>query len=85
MLRVTIGKKEEAATVLHVAGRLTAETMPELEQEIRQVTGTLRLDLSGLQYADREGIQGLHALVDAGAEMTGAPRYIERLLARRDS
>jgi anti-anti-sigma regulatory factor len=85
VLRITVDTEEAAATVLRVAGRLTAETEPELERASRGIAGTLRIDLSGLQYADDEGIQGLHALVDAGAEVTGVSRYIERLLARRDS
>ena len=40
----------------------------------------LRLNLSGLRSADRDGIRALQSLAEAGAELHGANPYINQLL-----
>jgi hypothetical protein len=40
----------------------------------------LRLDLSGLRSADRDGIRALRSLSEKGAELRGANPYINQLL-----
>jgi anti-anti-sigma regulatory factor len=67
-------------TLIHVEGGLDGESAVTLRRECRSAEGALRLDLSGLRWADREGIEALRSLAADGAELNGASSYIRLLL-----
>ena len=68
-------------TVIQVAGRLQSVDLPELEKEVRLAGGPLVLDLSELVTADEAGLQKLRELACGSAELQGASRYVQLLLA----
>lgn len=73
---------ESGIRVLRLEGWLEGDTVAELERVSREGSGPLRLDLSELRSADREGLAVLRALRAAGAALTGASPYIRLLLDR---
>ena len=74
--RYTEGK----AAVLRIEGLLSADTVPDLEAVCRFAEPPLRLDLSGLSSADKDGIRTLRRLSAEGAELFGASPYVRQLL-----
>ena len=81
-LRITpIGPESPAAVKLD--GRLTGEEIAELRRACEGVNGRLVLDLTDLQFADRQGVSELRALRAHGAEIAGASTYIRLLLDHR--
>jgi len=78
-LRITVLTKREIAEV-RVEGRLDADGVPDLLSTCR-LTGTpVRLDLSGLQTADKVGIDALRSLRAGGVEFRGVSLHINQLL-----
>ena len=78
-IRITRSTEGKAA-VLRIEGRLNADTVPDLEKECRSAEPPLRLDLSGLSSADKDGIQTLRRLSAEGAELFGTSPYVRQLL-----
>ena len=70
------------ATVLRIAGRLRVEDVAELAAQCDPLDGPLVLDLSELQSADPAGVVKLAELVERGAQVRGASKYVELLLKR---
>jgi len=66
-------------------GRLTAPWIAELRDTVATVrgSGALRLNLTGLSFADQEGAALLHSLRADGVELIGASPFIATLLAHR--
>ena len=56
------------------------ECRAALRRECRAAGTAVRLDLSGLRSADRDGIEVLRSLAAEGAELTGASPYVQLLL-----
>jgi ABC-type transporter Mla MlaB component len=88
MLRVTRfpsqGPGREGAELLRIEGRLTRDDLPRLQQECASLLEAglrLRLDLSGLQFADRAGIAALQALRGRGVTLLGASGFVDALLS----
>lgn len=71
---------EGRAVVLHLAGRLAGDGVPELEKAGEGAGGHLRLDMSELRGVDGEGLDLLRRLVAAGAELVGVSPYLVLLL-----
>ncbi len=71
---------EGTTRVVRIEGRLEKEFVPDLWAESRGADKTLRLDLSGLQSADRAGIRALRSLRAEGAVLAGASPYVRELL-----
>lgn len=80
-LRITASGPDLEVTV-KLDGRLTGEEAPELQRVCAEGTGPLVLDLTGLQSADREGVNVLRELQAKGAHLIGASPYIQLLLDR---
>ena len=78
-IRITTSK-ENKVTTIRVEGRLNAEAVPDLQREVKFASAPLRLDLSGLIWADAEGIKELRALSAKGAELRGVSAYIRQLM-----
>ena len=78
-LRIT-SSTNDSVRIVRVEGRLAAEFVAELLAESQTDLPRLRLDLSGLQSADREGLRTLRKLRADGAVLEGASPYILELL-----
>ena len=61
-------------------GRLTGEAVLELRRVCEGVKGHLVLDLTDLQFADRQGVGVLRELRAQGTELIGASPYLRLLL-----
>ncbi len=70
----------ETITTIRIEGKLTSVSVPDVRAACESVDPPLRLDLSGLFSADRDGIQALRSLSEKGAELRGASPYINQLL-----
>jgi ABC-type transporter Mla MlaB component len=84
MLRVTRSGACEDIDVLRVEGRLTAEDLARFHQACADLLAGgrgLRLDLSGLQFADREAVALLRVLRGRGVSLVGASGFVDALLA----
>ncbi len=79
MLRITKIAAEDG-TVLRLAGRLSADTVAELERLCREVGRPLCLDLSDLRNADDSGLAAIRELVARGAELANVPPFTALLL-----
>jgi anti-anti-sigma regulatory factor len=71
---------EDRATLVSVAGRLTAQDISELEKACSSAQGPLLLDLSDLLYADDAGVGELRYLETKDAKLLGTSPYIRLLL-----
>jgi ABC-type transporter Mla MlaB component len=85
MLRVTrLQSRAEGTETLRVEGRLTSTDLPRFEEACASLLASgagLRLDLSGLQFADRAAVATLHALRQRGVVLEGASVFLGALLA----
>ena len=72
--------RDDARTVVHLAGRLVGPAAPEFCEFCRSHEAPIILDLSELQWADSAGVRAVRQVVSEGAETRGASRFIELLL-----
>ena len=63
-----------------LAGRLTAEVVPELMRVCAEREASAVLDLSDLHFADRQGVRVLRELRPQGAQLIGVSHYLRLLL-----
>ena len=66
--------------VLTLDGRLTGDEVAELRRAVNEVGGQVALDLTGLQFADRQGVSVLRELRARGAQLIGVSHYLGLLL-----
>jgi ABC-type transporter Mla MlaB component len=74
----------ETPVTLRIEGRLTRGDVSRLQAECTRLLEAgrpLRLDLSGLQFADRAAVATLQALRQRGVSLTGASGFVDALLA----
>jgi hypothetical protein len=81
-IRISCGSTEGVTTV-RIEGRLLSEDLPSLQTECARHPASLRLELSDLQFADRESVEELRRLIHEGAELVSASPYLELLLRPR--
>lgn len=84
MLRLTLLSQTPMETVRALDGWLMGEDVALLEQEGRpwlQEAGRLVLDLKGVQFIDREGIELLKRWVGEGVVLRDGTPFIQALLA----
>lgn len=74
---------EGNGTTLRVDGRLLADDVGELWRASDGASPPLTLELSGLLFADGEGVDALRQLSVAGAELRNVPPYVSLLLGMR--
>jgi anti-anti-sigma regulatory factor len=65
---------------LKLAGRLTAEVVPELMRVCAEFKAHPVLDLTDLQFADRQGVRVLRDLRAQGAQLIGVSHSLRLLL-----
>ena len=75
----------KAVTSIRIDGQLSSSSVPDLIAACESADPPLRLDLSGLRSADRDGIRALQSLSEAGAEVHEASPYISQLLLQSNS
>jgi hypothetical protein len=63
-----------------VAGWLAPESERTLRDALAGKEGPIRLDISGLRFAEQSALGTLRLLEGNGAKIEGASPYIERLL-----
>ena len=66
--------------VLKVDGQLSGEEARLLVDACEAVAGPIILDLTDLQFADRQGVRMLRQLQARGATLTGLSPYLDLLL-----
>jgi RNA polymerase sigma-70 factor, ECF subfamily len=82
MLRITWIPGGDDAETLRVEGRLTEGTMNELVGALAGA-GAVRLDLSGVRFADAAGVGAIRGAVRRGARLTGCSGLVAELLRRK--
>jgi len=78
-IRIDI-ESEGPEVVLHVAGRLTGSTTPQLSDVCESMEGPYVLDLSKLMFADDTGAEVIRTLREEGADVRGASSFIKLLI-----
>jgi ABC-type transporter Mla MlaB component len=71
-LRITREPRTAARAILRLEGNLVREWVNLLElecSELRRSAGAVRIDLAGVGFVDRAGIEALQRLSRAGAEI----------------
>jgi hypothetical protein len=71
---------EGAGTTLRVDGRLRGDAVWELWRASAHAVRPLTLELSGLLFADAEGVRTLTQLRVGGAKLRNIPPYVSLLL-----
>lgn len=71
---------EGDGTTLRVDGRLLGDDVPELQRASADAAPPLTLELSGLLFADAEGVRALTQLRIEGAKLRNVPPYVSLLL-----
>ncbi len=84
MLRVTHFQSSGATESLRIEGRLTRSDLPRFQEACSELLASgraLRLDLSGLQFVDRDAAVALRGLRACGVAFVGASGFVDALLA----
>ena len=71
---------EGSKTVVCIAGRLSGVSVAQLRKACDPIEGAFVLDLSNLLFADDAGIHAIRAIVDKGAQVSGASPFVQLLL-----
>jgi ABC-type transporter Mla MlaB component len=72
--------EQGTGTTLKVDGRLSGSEVGELARAGASCAGPVTLDLSGLLFADDDGVSVLRDLQAHGADLRNVPTYISLLL-----
>jgi ABC-type transporter Mla MlaB component len=82
MLRITRTQESATAILLKLEGRLLEPWLGELRRASERSAEQrgLRLDLSGLQFADASGVALLREMAESGAVLTGCSPLVAGLL-----
>jgi anti-anti-sigma regulatory factor len=83
MLRITREDTKWGAITLKVEGRLAQDLAGLLEQEcsiLRPFSDGLTLDLSGVTFVDRSGVQALKRLHGTGCAIRGCSDLVASIL-----
>jgi RNA polymerase sigma-70 factor, ECF subfamily len=83
MIRITTIIDNEAAATLRVEGQLTAITSRELISTCEAVgnTASIKLDLAGVTFADRDGVSVLVDLISRDVGVHSCSSFLEQMLA----
>lgn len=71
-------------TTVKLEGRLLGPNTKDLFRLCSQLDGPLEIDLSGLIFADEEGVSALSDLQVKGVELVHARPYLSVLLQQRE-
>ena len=84
MLKITTINDDGGERVVKLEGKLLADWIGELHDACRAAgfSGCLRLDLSGLSFADVAGTIALRELMRQGASIANTSPFVRELLER---
>src|SRR5262245_52789003 len=88
MMRVSRTQNAGDRPQLRVEGRLTRETVEELRMEcgtILETQQSFALDISGVQFADADGVALLTELERSGVTLSGRSGLVDALLRETSS
>jgi anti-anti-sigma regulatory factor len=83
VLRITSMNGSEQGRTLRIEGRIAGAEVEELSRAASlalALSPGLVLDMTGVTFIDRIGLELLHGLNARGAELRGCSPFIERLL-----
>ena len=83
MLRITCMNGNSHDRTLSIEGRIAGAEVEELSRAASLAfagSARLVLDMAGVTFIDRLGVELLHALGARGAELRGCSTFVERLL-----
>ena len=78
-LRIDV-TSEGQEVVVHVAGRLAGDAVPQLRVSSDSIEGAFVLDLSELLLADDAGVAVIREIAERGAQVHGASPFVQLLL-----
>src|ERR1051325_251034 len=81
MLRITRVPGDGGIPTVVVEGRLTEGTMSDLTTALEGM-GRVRMDVSGVRFADAAGVGAIRGATRAGAELVGCSGFLAELLRR---
>ena len=84
MLRITKQSPPNGRPVLVLEGRLVGPWVGELRRTVAEGDGQRSVDLTGVTFADAEGVAALRALRSAGTELVGASGFLAALIGVDD-
>lgn len=79
MVRITT-QEEPSRTVVMIDGRLTAPDLDEVRRVRDSLSGSVVLELDGLDGCSNEGVQLLRAWLQAGASLDRATPFLRMVL-----
>jgi RNA polymerase sigma factor (sigma-70 family) len=82
MLRITTIEENGTRVVLRVEGRLSGHDVPTLIRSCRSCRMPPALDLSGVSFADAEGIRAVEDLLGEGLRLVRSSPFVLELLGR---
>ena len=87
MLKITMRSAEDSGPVLTLDGSLRQPWIAELESCLQSLPDreSLKLDLSGLTFADAQGTKVLAEAIRRGAELIAGSGYVAALLQMEKS
>jgi anti-anti-sigma regulatory factor len=71
---------DEEEVVVHVAGRLAGDAVPQLRTSSDSIEGAFVLDLSKLLIADDAGIAIIREIAERGSQVRGSSPFVQLLL-----
>lgn len=71
--------KNGPETVVHIAGRLSTNSVAQLEKACDSMENPFVIDLSNLLFADEGGINAIRTIAGRGAQVHGASPFIQLL------
>jgi hypothetical protein len=83
-LRITQLSVANGRRTLQLEGRLVGPWVAELRRAAAEADAPTTLDLSGVAFADAEGVAALRQLRAAGAELEGASGFLTALIGSDD-
>lgn len=80
MLRISKRALSNGTQTLVVEGRLMGPWVAELQRAVAETGAVAAVDLTGLSFADAEGVAALQALGRAGTTLAGASGFLAALM-----
>lgn len=68
---------DKSIRIVSVAGRLGDAHIPDLMIACGEISAALRVDLTDVVSADAIAVEALRRIRNGGAQVVGAPKYIE--------
>jgi anti-anti-sigma regulatory factor len=81
MLRID-KSQDGQKTILRLSGRIQAEDLPSLQQQLEQLDANFVLDLNDIQLVDESAVRFLAECESKGTVLHDCPNYIREWIRR---